>query len=149
MYVLDTAAFRRALRDLQKRIAAAERLVQQLNVKDDAEVYNFRSHQSRTIKKENRPPLNDDATYGAEKKSLRGAEGFMELLDVFYAGFTSFFFRALSSSQEMHPLFLPLKASCSDHGLCSGNRSISGISAECRRREARYGNSGRWGPFYV
>jgi len=67
MYVLDTAAFRRALRDLQKRIAAAERLVQQLNVKDDAEVYNFRSHQSRTIKKENRPPLNDDATYGAEK----------------------------------------------------------------------------------
>jgi hypothetical protein len=50
MYVLDTAAVRRALRDLQKRIAAVERLMQQLNVKDDAEVYNFRSHQSRTIK---------------------------------------------------------------------------------------------------
>jgi len=36
MYVLDTAAVRRALRDLQKRIAAVDRLMLQLNVKDDA-----------------------------------------------------------------------------------------------------------------
>jgi len=67
MYVLDTAAVRRALRDLQKRIAAVERRMQQLKVKDDAEVYNFRSHQSRTIKKENRPPLNDDASTRPKK----------------------------------------------------------------------------------
>jgi hypothetical protein len=50
MFVLDVPAARRALRDLRKRICAVERLMAQLNAKDDVELYDIRLRQSRTIK---------------------------------------------------------------------------------------------------
>jgi hypothetical protein len=50
MFVLDAAAARRAVRDLRQRLAAVERLLLQLNAKDDAEVYDFKTHKPITIK---------------------------------------------------------------------------------------------------
>lgn len=50
MYVLDVPAAHRVLRDLRKRIAVIERLVEQLGMKDDVELYDIRRRQSRTIR---------------------------------------------------------------------------------------------------
>lgn len=50
MYVLDVSAAHRVLRDLRKRITVIERLVEQLGMKDDVELYDIRRRQSRTIR---------------------------------------------------------------------------------------------------
>lgn len=50
MFVLDITAARRALRDLHQRVAAVERLIEQLNLKDDVAVYNIKRRQATTVR---------------------------------------------------------------------------------------------------
>ncbi|MBN2683742.1 MAG: hypothetical protein JXR40_00550 [Pontiellaceae bacterium] len=51
MFVLDAAAAKRAVLDLRQRLVAVERLLSQLNVKDDVEIYDARASKTISIKK--------------------------------------------------------------------------------------------------
>ena len=50
MFVLDVAAARKALKDLRQRTSAVERLMEQLNVKDDEAIYDIKRRRSINIK---------------------------------------------------------------------------------------------------